>query len=82
MADMVHARAHFGLQPMCGMLVALGGVTVQSTGDGLVCSEEELISSLEVAWSLDGEWVEEDWLEMPEARGYFTALSVSGMGCM
>merc|ERR1711970_516044 len=82
MADMVHARAHFGLQPMCGMLVALGGVTVQSTGDGLVCSQEELISSLEVAWSLDGEWVEEDWLEMPEARGYFTALSVSGMECM
>ena len=82
MADMVHARAHFGLQPMCGMLVALGGITVQSTGDGVACPEDQLLSSLEVTWSLEGEWVEEDWLELPEARGYFTALAVNEMECM
>jgi len=82
MADMVQARAHFGLQPMCGMLVALGGVTVHSVGDGVGCTEDQLLSSLEVAWSLEGEWVEEDWLEMPEARSHFAALAVTDMECM
>ena len=83
MSNMVHARAHFGLQPMCDMLVAFGGVDGY---DGAICDEDEanheLLSSLEVVSSVESKWVHQKWLEMPEAKAYFTSISVTSLACM
>lgn len=83
MTNMVHARAHFGLQPMCNMLVAFGGVNGR---DGAICNDDEanheLLSSLEVVSSVEGQWVQHAWVEMPEAKAYFASIPVTDLECM
>jgi len=72
MTAMRYARAHFGLQPMCGKLVAFGGMDWR----------DDLLSSLEVVESVESQWARNPWLEMPEAKAYFSAISVTDLECM
>ena len=72
MTNMRSARAHFGLQHMCGKLVAFGGIDWR----------DDLLSSLEVVESVESQWARNPWLEMPEAKAYFSAISVTDLECM
>ena len=82
MSNMVHARAHFGLQPMCEKLVAFGGV---DGWDGALCNDDEanldLLSSVEVVSSVESQWARHTWSDMPEAKAYFASISVTDLEC-
>merc|ERR1712179_762729 len=83
MSNMRHARAHFGLQPLCNELVAFGGVDGY---DGGICNDDEanqnLLSSLEVLSSVEGQWAYDAGFAMPEAKAYFTSIPVTDLECM
>jgi len=75
-ANMTVERTSFGLQPMCGMLVALGGVQMEDRD-----TDGEFLSSVEIIWSVESEWVGQSWMELPEARAYFASIPVTDMEC-
>ena len=77
MANMSHARSNFGLNTMCGALYAFGGVQMEDRD-----TDAKFLSSVEVIWSLSDEWSElMGSSQMPEAKGYFASIRVTGMEC-
>jgi len=71
MASMSEERSHFGLESMCGVLVAIGGMGLEDT----------MISTVEVARSVESNWNKQLGMELPEGRGYFASLPVRNMQC-
>ena len=71
MASMSEERSYFGLESMCGKLVAIGGVGLEDT----------MMSTVEVARSVESNWNEQLGLELPEGRAYFASIPVRNMQC-
>ena len=76
MPSMGVQQAHFGLESMCRMLVALGGYKKQDFSN-----DEELMSSVQAALSVESAWLEQEWMELPEGRAYFATVPVTEMVC-
>jgi len=71
MASMSEERSYFGLESMCGKLVAIGGMGLEDT----------MMSTVEVARSVESNWNEQLGLELPEGRAYFASIPVRNMQC-
>ena len=63
-------RAHFALQPLCGSLVAIGGISGMS----------EHLDSVERLWTVWNSWIPADYFRLPQPLAHAGSAAVSGLG--
>jgi len=64
-------RAHFALQPLCGSLVAIGGISGIS----------EHLDSVERLWTVWNSWIPADYFRLPQPLAHAGSAAVSGLDC-
>ena len=70
LASLARPRAHFALQPMCGSLVSIGGV-----------SGEEYLTSVERLWTVWNSWLPADYLNLNTGLAHAGSSAVTGLEC-
>jgi len=71
LASLAQPRAHFALQPMCGSLVSIGGIS----------AEEEFLHSVERLWTVWNSWIPADYLNLPLGLAHAGSSPVTGLDC-